>query len=128
MAQTATDSLEVARRHLEKVEAAWRGPVDWADLAMYGFYCLEACVVAVALHLGEPPPAKTHPAKVALAKRFTASHGLPDIEQLLIALNARRKFEAYGDIELDEDDDLDAEDVADDIRGYVEAVEAMVAS
>ena len=84
-------------------------------------------MVAAALHLGQPRPARTHPAKVALAKSFAASHGLPDIEQLLVALNGRRKFEAYGDIELADDDDLDAEDVANDIRGHVEAVEAMVA-
>ena len=127
MTQTAMDSLKIARRHLEKVEAAWFDPADWADLAMYGFYCLEACVVAIALHLGQPRPKSTHPAKVALARSFAAAHDLPDIEQLLIALNDRRKFEAYGDVELAEDDDLDAQDVADEIRGYFEAVEAMVA-
>lgn len=126
MAHTAVDSLEVARRHPQKVRAAWRNPADWADLAMYGFYCLEACVVAMALHLGQPRPRSTHQAKVALARDFAASHGLPDIEQLLIALNERRKFEAYGDVAL-EDDDLDAEDVANDIQGYFEAVEALVA-
>ena len=127
MTQTAADSLEIAHRHLQKVETAWWDPVDWADLAMYGFYCLEACVVAMALHLGQPRPGRTHPAKVALARSFTASHGLPDIEQLLIALNDRRKFEAYGDIELAEDEDLDAQDVADEVRSYFEAIKATVA-
>ncbi len=127
MAQTATDSLEVARRHLQKVEDAWWDPVDWADLALYGFYCLEACVVAVALHLGQPRPKSSHRVKVAAAKDFATSHDLPDIEQLLIALNDRRKHEAYGDIDLADDDELDAEDVAIEIRAYFEAVEAMVA-
>lgn len=122
MTQTATDSLEIARRHLQKVETAWWDPVDWSDPAMYGFYCLEACVVAVALHLGLQRPKSSHPAKVQLAKSFASSHGLPDIEQSLIALNNRRKFEAYGDIELDEDEDLDAEEVANEIRGYFEAM------
>lgn len=122
------DSLEVARRHLQKVEVAWWDPVDWADLTLYGFYCLEACVVAMALHLGQPRPKRTHPAKVALAKDLATSHGLPDIEQMLIALNDRRKFEAYGDIELADDDELDAEDLANGIRGYFEAVEALVTS
>ena len=126
MTQMPMDSLEVARRHLLKVEAAWQDPVDWADLTLYGFYCLEACVVAMALQLGQPRPKRTHPAKVALAKDFAVSHGLPDIEQMLIALNDRRKFEAYGDVE--PDDDLDAEDLAAAIRGYLGAVELVVAS
>lgn len=126
MQQTAQEALDVARRHLEKVENAWWDPVDWADLALYGFYCLEACVVAAALHLGRPRPNRTHPAKVDQARRLATGHGLPDIEQLLTDLNDRRKFEAYGDSELPEED-LDATDVAHDIHAYFEAVEAMVA-
>ena len=127
MAQTAREALEVARRHLEKVDDAWWEP-DWADLALYGFYCLEACVVAAALHLGLSPTKRTHPAKVEQARRLTAAHGLPDINDLLVELNDRRKFEAYGDIELREDEDRDAEDVAAEVRAYFEAVEAVLGS
>ncbi len=127
MAQTAQNALEVARRHLEKVEAAWWDPVDWADLALYGFYCLERCVVAAALHLGQARPKNTHPAKVDHARRLATDHGLPDVERLLVDLNDRRKFEAYGDSEPPEDEDLDAEDVANEIRAYFKAVETMVA-
>lgn len=126
MTQTARKALEVARRHLEKVEAAWDAPTDWADLALYGFYCLESCVVAAAVHLGLPRPKSTHPAKLQQARRLAASHGLPAVDGLLAELNDRRKFEAYGDSELAEDDDLDAEDVANEVRGYFEAVEAML--
>ena len=125
MAQTAREALEVARRHLEKVDDAWWEP-DWADLALYGFYCLEACVVAAVLHLGLPRTKRTHPAKVERARQLAAAHGLPDIDDLLVDLNDRRKFEAYGDIELPEDEDLDAQDVAAEIRAYFEAVEAML--
>lgn len=125
MAQTAREALEVARRHLEKVDDAWWEP-DWADLALYGFYCLEACVVAAALHLGLPPAKRTHPAKVEQARQLAAAHGLPDIDDLLVELNDRRKFEAYGDIELPEDEDGDAQDVAAEIRAYFEAVEAVL--
>ena len=125
MAQTAREALEVARRHLEKVDDAWWEP-DWADLALYGFYCLEACVVAAALHLGLPPARRTHPAKVEQARQLAAAHGLPDIDDLLVKLNDRRKFEAYGDIELPEDEDGDAQDVAAEIRAYFEAVEAVL--
>ena len=126
MAQTAREALEVARRHLEKVEAAWWAPTDWADLALYGFYCLESCVVAAALHLGLPRPRRTHPSKVQQARQLAASHGLPPVDGLLVELNDRRKFEAYGDSELAEDEDLDAEDVANEVRAYFDAVEAML--
>ena len=128
MSQTAQGALDVARRHLEKVEDAWWDPVDWADLALYGFYCLESCVVAAALHQGLQRPRSTHPAKVEQARRLAVDHGLPDVEQLLVDLNDRRKFEAYGDSEPPEDEDLNAQDVAHDIRAYFEAVEAMVTS
>ena len=125
MAQTAREALEVARRHLEKVDDAWRVP-DWADLSLYGFYCLEACVVAAALHFGLPSAKRTHRAKVEQARQLAAAHGLPDIDDLLVELNDRRKFEAYGDIELPEDDDRDAQDLAAEVRDYFEAVEAVL--
>lgn len=38
--------LHLAKRHLEKVRAAWDELTDWADLAIYGFYCLEQAVLA----------------------------------------------------------------------------------
>ena len=86
----------------------------------------EACVVAAALHLGLPPTKRSHPAKVEQARQLAAAHGLPDIDDLLVELNDRRKFEAYGDIELPEDDDRDAQDTAAEIRAYFEAVEAVL--
>lgn len=126
MAQTARDAVDVARRHLAKVEDAWWAPTDWADLSLYGFYCVESCVVAAALHLGLPRPKNTHPAKVERARELAAAHGLPEVDGLLIEVNDRRKFEVYGDFELHENEDLDAEDVAYEIRGYFEAVEVML--
>ena len=41
--QEAHEKLELARRHLGRVQAAW-DPPDWADLSLYGFYALEAAV------------------------------------------------------------------------------------
>ena len=38
VAQTALESLEVARRHLPRVQVAGYPPVDWADLSLYGFF------------------------------------------------------------------------------------------
>ena len=95
-------------------------------LGLYGFYCLEACVVAAALHLGLPWHKRTHPAKVEQARHLAAAHGLPSVDDLLVELNDRRKFEAYGDVDLPEDEDRDAQDVADGIRAYLEAVEAVL--
>ena len=48
----AAKSLSYAKQHLNRVLAAWDDPVDWADLTIYGFYCLEAAIVAAALHAG----------------------------------------------------------------------------
>ena len=45
---------------------------------------------------------------------------------MLIELNDRRKFEVYGDFELSEEEGLDAEDVAYEIRTYFEAVETLL--
>ena len=67
-----------------------------------------------------------HPAKVEQARQLAAAYGLPDIDDLLVELNDRRKFEAYGDIELPEDEDRDAQDTAAEIRAYFEAVEAVL--
>ena len=125
MAQTALESLEVARRHLPRVQVAGFPPVDWADLSLYGFYCLEACVVAAALHLGRTRPKNSHPEKAAEARRLAAAHGLPDVGDLLVDLNDRRKFESYGDSDPPEGD-LDGEDVAADIEHYFDAVERLL--
>ncbi len=45
----AQTKLELARRHLKRVLAAWDDPTDWDDLSLYGFFCLEAAIEAAAL-------------------------------------------------------------------------------
>ena len=55
---TGSRKLELAKRHLERVQAAWTEPTDWDDLSLYGFYCLEAAVEAAALHHGLPTSKK----------------------------------------------------------------------
>ena len=121
--QTAAESFQIAQNHLERVKTSWDDPVDWGILAPYGFYCLEACVVAVALHLGLPRPS-SHPKKVQEARQFASVHGLPDVGDLLIDLNNMRKHEAYGDI--DPPENLDPQDVATEIDEYVEAVNRLL--
>lgn len=60
MPQTAQESFELALKHLDRVQLSWDDPTAWADLATYGFYCLEACVVATALYLRRPRPGQHH--------------------------------------------------------------------
>lgn len=125
MDQTAEESYVLARSHLERVQVASWDPTDWADLSLYGFYCLECCVVAAALHLGQQRPG-SHSVKVETAELLAQEHGLPGVEDLLLDLNEMRKHEAYGDV--DPPDGLDAEDVTTLIEEYVEAVGALLQS
>ncbi len=119
---TAREHLNLAKKHLERVQAAW-DPPDWPNLAMYGFYCLENAVSAAATH-AKLTFAKTHPSKAEAARQLTARHRLPDVSSLLVQLNDARKSVAYGDIALPR---LDPEDLATEIEEYVEAVEAFLA-
>jgi hypothetical protein len=118
---TADEKLALATKHLEKVRAAW-DPPDWADLSLYGFYCLEAAVDAATIHLGQSAEPR-HPKRVELAEMLHAKHALPDISELLADLNETRKSEVYGDVVAPT---LDAEDVAREIEEYFEAVRTFV--
>jgi len=118
----ALDKLGLARRHLERVLAAWGAPTDWDDLSLYGFYCLEAAVEAAASCLGLET-SKKHWEKADVAIELHKKHGLPDVEQLLRDLNDARKSAAYGDVPAP---DLNAEDVASEIEQYVDAVATLV--
>ena len=120
---TGSRKLDLAKRHLERVQAAWTDPTDWDDLSLYGFYCLEAAVEAAALHSGLRT-SKKHWEKVDLATDLHKKEGLPDIGALLSDLNDARKAAAYGDMDRP---DLDAEDIASQIEAYVDAVAAIVA-
>ena len=116
------DKLALARHHLKRVQSAWDDPTDWDDLSLYGFYCLEAAVEAAAVHVGMKT-SKKHWEKADVAGELHSKQGLPDIEQLLRDLNDARKSAAYGDVPAP---DLNAEDVASEIEGYVDAVADLV--
>ena len=120
---TAQDSFDVALRHYRRVDAAWDDPTDWAILSLFGFFCLEACVVAATLHQGWKRP-NQHWEKQQVAERLTRECGLPDIGDLLVMLNDMRKHEAYGDV--DRPEGLDAEDIAYLIEDYVESVRRLL--
>lgn len=115
--------LDLSKKHLERVQAAASGP-DWADLSMYGLYCLEAAVRAAALHVKIYPKNASHSQKQKLAETLHTKYNLSDISNLLSELNEVRKSEAYGDIE--NPPELDAEDVASEIEKYVEAVATLI--
>ena len=118
----ADDKLTLARRHLERVQAAWDDPVDWADLSIYGFYALEAAVDAACLHVGSDTT-KRHPARAKAAVALASSHGLPDVSELLRDLNQVRKHQSYGDGDAPE---LSAEETAVAVETYVDSVAALI--
>lgn len=122
--QSADDSLRLALAHLDRVQASWDDPTDWADLSSYGLYCLEACIVAAALHLGQVRP-RNHFAKAEAAESLSQEHDLPAISGLLIDLNTMRKHQAYGDTRAPEG--MDPQDTADTIEAYVAAVQSLLA-
>lgn len=107
--KSATAYLELARKHLAKVQAAWDEPTDWPDLTIYGLYAIEAGVLAAAMHTRQAVK-KTHWDKRDLALRLHESHGIPDMSELMDDLNEARKASAYGDVEFP--GGLDAENVA----------------
>ena len=88
---TGFRKLELAKRHLDRVLAAWTEPTDWDNLSLYGFYCLEAAVEAAALSFGLRT-SKKHWEKVDLAEELHKKKGLPDIGELLVisTTHARR--------------------------------------
>lgn len=116
-------SLALAKKHLDRVQGALTDPPDWLEISTFGFYALEASVVAAAEHVGVEV-ARTHPSKVKAAATLAADHGLPDVAVLLYELNVARKSEAYGDVAFPSG--LDAEEVCADIEQFVEAVEALL--
>jgi hypothetical protein len=115
--------LALAQRHMKRVEASWDDPVDWDDLSLYGFYCLEAAVEAAALHF-KIKTSTVHAQKVEVAQMLHHDKGLPDVSELLVDLNGARKAAAYGDVDAPE---LDPEEVKSEIAAYVEAVEKLLA-
>ena len=122
---SATDKLKLAKRHLERVQAAfWEDPVDWADLSIYGFYALEAAVDAACRHYGTIIE-KRHPARAAAAEKLSVEHQLEDVADLLLDLNELRKSVSYGDVEGPE---LGAEETAGRIESYINAVANLVES
>ncbi len=118
---TAQEKLELAERHLGRVQAAW-DPPDWADLSLYGFYALEAAVEAASLHFGITVQ-KSHWVRVEAAETLHRQHGLPDVSVLLRDLNEARKSEAYGDVQAP---DLDAEVVASEIESFIDRVRGLL--
>ncbi len=116
---TSRQKLDLAREHLKRVQVAWDSPTDWADLSIYGLYCLESAVEAAAIY-AKLRTSRKHWEKAAIAGELHKAHGLPDVEDLVNDLNEARKAAAYGDVPAPA---LDAEDVATEIERYVEAVE-----
>ena len=120
--QLAKEQLELALRHFERVQAAWDHPTNWEVLATFGFYCLEAAIVAAAIYLNWSFK-RTHPGKAEIADRLYEEKGFPDISGLLWDMNEARKSIAYGDIDFPS---LNAEDVAIEIEKYIQRVKKLI--
>jgi hypothetical protein len=111
--------FEFARNHLVRARnAARKSPVDWTDLTVYGFYCLELALKAAAEHLGAKI-SPNHLQKAELAKALAGAHNLPDVSALLLDLNEARKATGYGDVAIPR---LDSDDLLAQLEGYVSAV------
>ena len=119
---TAAESLQLAQGHLERALEAAEADVDWTDLSTYGFYSLEAAVMAAASHL-KLKVQRTHPGKVEAAKLLANKYKLPDVSALLVELNTARKAHAYGDVEAPE---LDEQDLASELESFVDAVKKVL--
>ena len=112
--------LRVAKRHLDKVLDAWSEPTDWADLATFGLYCLEALIRAASLVAGKGV-VRTHWGKAEVADALHKEHGLTDVATLMADLNRARKANAYGDQEFNESD-FNAEQIAIQIESFFDEV------
>lgn len=120
--QTPEDYLNLADEHLKRVQIACHDPTDWAILASFGLYCVEAAVMAAAIYSGFSKT-RQHGEKANYAEQLHDKHGLPNVGSLMRNLNEARKAAAYGDIEAPE---LVAEDLVVEIEEYVAAVRGLV--
>ena len=80
---TAQGKLELAEKHLERVQGAW-DPPDWPQLSMFGFYALEAAVEAAALHYGLEVQKKLTAMQARIPVIFITGHG--DVPMAVTAL------------------------------------------
>ncbi len=89
-------------------------------------YAIEAGILAAAAHLKRDVK-KTHWDKADFALELATTHGLPDVSDLVRALNTGRKATAYGDEDMPEDELGDPEDLAAAIDEFIEAVAVLLA-
>lgn len=115
--------LELADRHLGRVQEAALDPIDWAVLSTFGLHALEAAVDAAALFLDLDVQPK-HWVRQDTAERLATDYGLPPVRDLLNDLNETRKAEAYGDVAAPPT--LDADEVAIRIEAFLHSVTEIV--
>lgn len=118
--QEAQEHLDRARVQYDRCVAAAGDPVDWPELAVWSFYCLENGVMAAALFFGLEVK-HTHLSKQKASADLHRQHGLPEVEILLSQLNEARKAATYGDVEMPE---LDPEELVSFLDHFLEAVAA----
>lgn len=121
----ALKALERARKQCDRVnEASW-DPQEPELAVTWAFYAYENGITAVAEALMIPWQ-KTHPSKVALARKlFQDKVLLVDIADLLQSLNDLRKDVQYGDPGRDLSE-VDLEDLATQLEVFLDEVERIV--
>lgn len=91
----ARKALNIATRHLERVQAAWWEPADAAEAVTFAFYAYENAVVAVA-ELNGRRWTKNHYEKAELAHElFEQGLLTSDVSDRLKEFNDLRKDVAY---------------------------------
>ncbi len=121
----AETHLNLARKHLERVEAATWDPKEPEVAVTWAFYAYENAVVAVAEKLGVNWQ-KTHLSKVKIANELRSSGKLSvDVGPIIANLNELRKDVQYGEPgpELEE---IDLEDMAIQLEKFIDEVADVV--
>ena len=121
----ARKALNIARRHLERVQTAWWEPADAVEAVTFAFYAYENAVVSVA-ELNGRQWTKNHREKADLAHElFEQGLVATDVSDRLREFNDLRKDVAY-DEPGPELAQLELEDVATELEQFVDEVTTLV--
>jgi hypothetical protein len=121
----ARKALNIATRHLERVQTAWWEPADAVEAVTFAFYAYENAIVAIA-ELNGRRWTKNHYEKAELAHQLSEEGLLTtDVSDRLREFNDLRKDVAY-DEPGPELAQLDLEGVATELERFIDEVTALV--
>lgn len=124
-AKESRSKLDLARKHLERVQVASRDPQDPEEAVTWAFYAYENAVIAAAETIGLSWE-KNHYSKRHVAKELHRQGAVSrDLSSKLLELNDLRKDVAYGEPGPDLEE-VDLEDLATELEGFVDEVAALI--